>query len=199
MGMNPSRNPFKRARLGLDAQQAVDEYKARSVWRAWWELDEKVRRRYFTKDERAFITRYGSRLDALASYRELPSNEKERHFVSVCMGDAEPSTPRERMWLIVQLVCRFEAAATRSARADLAEHDAFALGAENTKLKSKNDHLEAFIVALQRGEYQLEDQPADVPSICNVVHATWRFARCSAWPRESHFRRVIASVPATQQ
>ena len=190
MGQNPTKNPFRRARLGLDSQQAVDEYKARSVWRAWWELDEKVRRRYFTKDERAFITRYGSRLDALASYREPPSNEKEAHFVSVCMGDAEPNTPRERMWLIVQLVCRFDAVATRSARADLAEHDAFALGAENTKLKAKNDHLEAFIVTLQSGDYQFDDRPANVRPICNVVQATMRFAHSSPWPPGSQMRRV---------
>jgi hypothetical protein len=51
MGHNESRNTFKRTRLGLDltAQQAVDEYKARSVWAAWWSLDEKVRRRHFTR------------------------------------------------------------------------------------------------------------------------------------------------------
>ena len=199
MGSNPSRNPFKRARLGLDAQQAVDEYKARSVWRAWWELEESVRRRYFTHEDRAFITRYGSRLDELATFRGSPQNEKEQHFVQVCMGDAEPSTARERMWLIVQLVCRFEVAATRSARADLADHDAFALRAENRKLKAKNDHLESFVVALQRGEYQIHDQPTDERSICNVVQATMRFAQCSAWPRESQLRRVITSTPVTPQ
>ena len=68
MGHNPTKNPFRRARLGLDvgAQQAVGEYKARSVWGAWWQLDEKVRRRYFTKDQRDFITRYGARLDEIA-------------------------------------------------------------------------------------------------------------------------------------
>lgn len=174
MGNNPSRNPFKRARLGLDAQQAVDEYKARSVWVAWWALDEAVRRRYFTKDERAFITRYGSRLDELATHRDGPKNEKEQHFVRVCMGDTEASTDRERLWLFVQLVCRFDSAASRSARADLAEHDAFALRAENRKLKSKNDHLESYIGALQRGERQLEDQPVD-QMICNVVWATSLF------------------------
>ena len=195
MGMNPSRNPLKRARHDLDAQQAVDEYKARSVWRAWWELDEKIRRRYFTRDERAFMTRYRSRLDELATYRELPSNDKERHFVSVCMGDAEPSTPRERMWLIVQLVCRFDAAATRSARADLAEHDAVALRAENTKLKTKNDHLESFIGALQRGDHPLDDRPTEVRPICNVVQATMLFSQCSAWPPGINRHRVVSADP----
>ena len=195
MGHNPSRNPFKRACPGMDAQPAVDEYKARSEWRAWWELDESVRRRYFTREDRAVITRYRSRLDALATYRETPQNEKEQHSVRVCMGEAEPSMPRERMWLIVQLVCCLEAAATRSARADLAEHDAFALRAENRKLKAKCDHREVFIAALQRGEYQLEDRPAEVRSICNVVHATMRFAMapCSPWPIGSNLRRVVAT------
>ena len=42
MGHNPTKNPFRRARLGLDVdtQAAVDEYKTRSVWSAWWQLDE---------------------------------------------------------------------------------------------------------------------------------------------------------------
>lgn len=195
MGMNPSRNLFKRARLGLDAQQAVDEYKARSVWRAWWALDEAVRRRYFSKEERAFITRYGSRLDELASFREGPTTEKEQHFVRVCMGEEEPSTPRERLWLFVQLVCRFEEAAGRSARVDLAEHDAFALRGENRKLKARCDHLEAYIVALERGEQQLERElyQQEAPaSICNVVQATMLFTAlpCSPWPPGSNMRRV---------
>ena len=102
MSNNPTRNPFRRARLGLDDQQAVDEYKARSVWSAWWALDETLRRRYFTRDERAFITRYGARLDELASYRDGPRNEKEEHFLRVCGGEEEPESPRERLWLLVQ-------------------------------------------------------------------------------------------------
>lgn len=108
-------------------------------------LDESVRRRYFTKEEQAFITRYGSRLDELATHRDLPKTEKEKHFVSVCINQAGPTSPRERLWLVVQLVCRFQRVAARSVRADLAEHDAFALRAENERLKAKTDHLEAYV------------------------------------------------------
>ena len=176
VGNNPTRNPFRRARLGLDDQQAVDEYKARSVWPAWWALDEALRRRYFTRDERAFITRYGGRLDELASYRDGPRNEKEEHFLRVCGGEAEPDSPRERLWLLVQLVCRFQRAVDRAARADLAEHDAFALRAENAALKAKIDHLERYALRLQR---ERGAAAAENPSVCNVVWATGLFA-----PRE---------------
>ena len=64
MGHDTNKN-FRSASLGLDAvnQHAVDEYKARSVWSAWWQLGVKVRRRFFTKDKRNFVTRYGARLD----------------------------------------------------------------------------------------------------------------------------------------
>ena len=146
MGHNPSR--YKLKALSVDAQHAVDEYKARSVWSTWWALDEKLRRRYFTSDERAFVTRYGARLDEIACHRDDPRTEKEQHFLRVCVGDEEPTSPRERLWLLVQLVCRFQRAVDRAARADLAEHDAFALRAENDALKAKIDHLERYVVSL---------------------------------------------------
>lgn len=152
MGRNPTRNPFRRTRLGLEAgtQHAVDEYKARSVCSACWQLDENVRKRYFTKDERGFITRYGARLDELACFRTNPSNEREAHFLRVCVGQEDPRTDRERLWLIVHLVCRYERAVERAARTDLAELDAIALRAENRALKAKSDHLERYIVTLTR-------------------------------------------------
>lgn len=173
MGHNPSR--YKLKALSVDAQHAVDEYKARSVWGAWWKLDEKLRRRYFTREERAFITRYGARLDELACHRTNPTNEKEQHFLRVCVGEDEPATPNERLWLLVQIVCRYQRAVDRAARADLAEHDAFALRAENNALKAQNDHLERHCVSLWR---QLEQATAGRPaSICNVVYATLRFRK----------------------
>ena len=173
MGMNPSRNAFKRARLGLDAQQAVDEYKARSVWGAWWKLDEKVRRRYFTQDERDFITRYGARLDEIACFRTNPSNDDEAHFLRVCVGEDEPRTPRERLWLVVHLVCRYERSANRAARADLAEHDASALRAENRAVKAKTDHLERHLATLAKDlRVATGDEP---PSIHNVRWASFLF------------------------
>jgi uncharacterized protein YifE (UPF0438 family) len=173
MGHNPSR--YKLKALSADAQHVVDEYKARSVWGMWWSLDEKLRRRYFTREERAFITRYGARLDELACHRDNPRNDKEQHFLQVCVGTAEPESPRERLWLLVQLVCRYQRSVDRAARADLAEHDAFALRSENTALKAKNDHLEAYSYRLGR---ELENATAErPPSACNVEHATLRFHR----------------------
>ena len=119
MGHNDSR--YKLKHLSVDAQHAVDEFMVWSVWSAWWLLDEKVRRRYFTRDERAFTTRYGARLDELACHRSNPANEKEQHFLRVCVGEEEPSSPSERLWLLVQLVCRYDAAAERAVRVSIAE------------------------------------------------------------------------------
>ncbi len=166
MGHNPSRNPFSRARLGLDDQQAVDAYKAASVWGAWWQLDEAIRRRYFTRRERDFVTRWGAHMDELACLRTNPATDAEHHFVQVCLGHEEPKTIRERLWLFVQLVCRYDRSLTRAARADLAEHDAAALRAENRALKAKSDHLERYVVQLGR-ELRAATGEAN-PRICNV-------------------------------
>ena len=173
MGHNATRNPFRRARLHLDAQAEVDEYKARSVWGRWWSLDPRVRRRYFTREERAFVTRYGARLDAIATHRVEPRTDRERHFLKVCIGEEEPESPRERLWLLVQLVCRFEHVVNRAAKADLAEHDAFALRYENDAMKAKLDRMERHAYGLQRQVQRLEDDLER--SVCNVVWMTGRF------------------------
>ena len=184
MGHNPSTNRFRQGRLGVDAQAAVDEYKARSVWGAWWSLDEKTRRRYFTREERAFVTRYGARLDEIASHRVEPRTERERHFLRVCIGADEPDSPRERLWLLVQLVCRFERVDGRAAKADLAEHDAFALRAENTAVKAKLDRMERYAYGLDRQVQRLEAELGR--AVCNVVWMTARFCgtdSCGPAPR----------------
>lgn len=95
--------------------EAVDAYKSRSVWASWWKLDDAIRRRYFTREERTFITRYGARLDELACFRVEPKTDRERQFLRVCSGDEEPSTPNHRTWLLVQLVCRYHRAVARAA------------------------------------------------------------------------------------
>ena len=71
-------------------------------------------------------------------------------------------------------MCRFQRAVDRAARADLAEHDAFALRAENQALKAKIDHLERYALRLQR---ERGAAAAENPSVCNVVWATGLFAR----------------------
>ena len=147
MGHNPSRNPFRQRRLEQHEQAAVDEYKARSVWGRWWSLSEEVRRRYFTADERKFMRRYGARLDELASLAVAPRNADEEHFLEVCARRAEPRNARERLWLIVRLVCLFEESLDRAARTDVAEHQAAALYAENRSLRrelreNERDYME---------------------------------------------------------
>jgi len=167
MGHNPTKNPFRRARLGLDVdtQAAVDEYKARSIWGAWWRLDETIRRRYFTRPERDFVARWGAHMDELACQRTNPVDDREQHFVRVCLGHEQPQTRRERLWVFVQMVCRYKRAVTRAARADLAEHDAAALRAENFALKAKCDHLEVY--AHQIAE-EFRAAAAAFPEICNL-------------------------------
>ncbi len=173
MGHNPRHRST--AHLSTDAQAVVDEYKARSAWGAWWSLSEPVRRRYFTHDERLFVTRYGARLDELACMRVVPRNDAERHFVQVCIGELEPSGDRERLWLRVQLVCRYERSVTRAAEADLARHDAAALRAENRALKAQVDHLEGYVHQLFNELRHYTGTPS-FPT-CNVVHASLQFRR----------------------
>ncbi len=104
-----------------------------------------------------------------------PANDKEAHFLRVCVGEEEPTSPRERLWLLVQLVCRYQRAVDRAARADLAEQDAFALRAENRALKAKNDHLERYAHGLAKRVQRMDEERP--PSVCNVVWVTPRFRR----------------------
>jgi hypothetical protein len=148
IGPNPSTNRFKQARLSVDAQHTVDEYKARSVWSAWWSLDENRRRRYFTREERAFITRYGARLDEIACHRAFPKNETS---ASGCLCSS--SVASSGSWSALH-------------GADLAEHDSAALRAENRALKAQVDHYERRMLMLQRDLEAVDD---DAVASC----ATW--------------------------
>ena len=95
-----------------------------------------------------------------------------RSIVRVCNGESTPSNAKQRLWLLGQLVCRYQRSVDRAARATLAEHDAFAPRAENEALKAKNDLLEQHCVIPWR---QLEQTTADrPPSICNVVNMSPR-------------------------
>jgi hypothetical protein len=62
---------------------------------------------------------------------------------------------------------------TRAARADLAEHDAAALRAENLSLRAKCDHLERYVVELG-SELRVATGEAN-PGICNVQWASCLF------------------------
>ena len=75
--------------------------------------------------------------------RTEPGNDDERHFLQVCMGHEEPRHANERLWLYVRMVCRYEGALERAARADLAEF-------ENAALRIKVRTLKADRTALER-------------------------------------------------
>lgn len=55
MGHNPSRYATKR--LELQSLLQVDEYKARSVWGRWWQLNADFKARFFSQDEIRWIRR----------------------------------------------------------------------------------------------------------------------------------------------
>lgn len=194
MGNNPSRNPFRRARLGLDRPTAeVDAYKARSVWGAWWDLPDETRARYFSGAEVRFVQRYGSRLDKIASMVEAPTTAAELHFYEVCVGNATSRNDTERLWLRVQLVCRYERSIALAARAEALEYELGPLQKENMALR--RDLRDAELLAMEAiRELKMHTGEAQRPrpSICNVVHATMRFgmAPCSPWPPGSNLRRV---------
>ena len=192
MGNNPPRNPFKRTRLGIDSPTlAVDAYKARSVWGAWWSLEPETRVRYFSGAEMRFIQRYGSRLDKIASMVEEPNTAAEQHFYEVCMGTATSRNDSERLWLRVQLVCRYERSIALAARAETLEYELGPLQQENMSLR--RDLRDAEKLAMDAiNELRMHTGGPPPLSICNVVHATMRFAPCSPWPPGSNLRRVIA-------
>ena len=67
--------------------------------------------------------------------RADPLNERERQFLSVCMGQQSPTSDRERVWLRAQMVCRYEGSVERASRCSRAEESAAALAAECAQLR----------------------------------------------------------------
>ena len=193
IGMNPSRNLFKQARLGIVDQRAVDAYKAASVWAIWWDLSEATRRRYFTTEERKFIRRYGAKLDEIASMRTEPANDDERHFLQVCMGHEEPRHANERLWLYVRMVCRYEGALERATRADLTEF-------ENNAPRIEIRTLKADRIAREReymeflSELRMERGKDIERSIGNVVSMTQRFLMQTSSPQWTSAARPSSGV-----
>lgn len=132
MGNNPSRNPFKRARLGLDRPSAeVDAYKARSVWGAWWDLEPETRARYFNGAEIRLVQRYGSRMDKIASMVEPPATPAELH----CMKSAGATSRRGTRPSACGYACNLSAIRaidrTRGAGAEALEYELGPLQQEN--------------------------------------------------------------------
>ena len=176
MGHNASGNPFKQARETSPARFTDDSYVAPSRWRSFRKLDALVRTRYFGPDELAWLSRYGARLDRLATLNVDPRNDREKHFVRVCLGHEQPTNARERLWLLMQVVCRYEEAAARAARTDVLEEEAVALRAFARAAKAKTDHLEAFVLRLSSElRHASEPPPSTQAPVCNVVWASARF------------------------
>lgn len=113
MGHNSSRRA--RERVDAGTQFDVDQYKARSIWGSWRGMDRAARDRYFNADEIAWLNRYGSRLDQLSCLAVESRNEREKHFIGVCLGHHPSATDRERLWLRAQMVVRYEASLERAA------------------------------------------------------------------------------------
>ena len=81
-----------------------------------------------------------ARLHRLATLALKPRNDRERHFVRVCLGHEQPTNARERLWQLMQVVCRYEEAAERPARTDVLEEEAGALRAFARAAKANTDH-----------------------------------------------------------
>ena len=139
-------------------------------------------RRYFTSDERKFLRRYGAKLDDIACMRVTPANDDELHFLQECQRQSEPRTARERLWLYVQLVCRYERSLQRAARTDLAEHDTEVLRIENRRLQIDLTTLEREYMDILRELKMERGEEALKRPICNVVWASPRFRMRTASP-----------------
>ncbi len=107
-----------------------------------------------------------------------PKTERQRHFLEVSEGRAEPQDERERLWLRVQIICRFPAVAERSARADLAEHRNAALEAEILQLRRDLRDAEGYAMEILE-ELRMHGGDFDTRrkrSICKVVWMSPKFA-----------------------
>ena len=91
---------------------------------------------------------YGKRLYRLATLTTDPRNDSEKHFALVRLGHEQPTSARERLWLLMQAVCRYAGAAKRAARTDVLREEAGALLAFARAGKSKVDHVELYVLRL---------------------------------------------------
>ncbi len=184
-------------RIPIEAQVEVDAYKARSVWGRWWALDPGVRSRLFSDEEIRWVKRFGRKLDALASLASEPETDGERHFVAVCQGSAAPTTDRERLWLRVRVVCKYEASMERASRCDLSEHRAATLEREIRQLRRDLRRTE------QERDLLLEEQQLRAGdagallrrSIQNVDYATPLFATPPGFTGPRCAVRLASSLP----
>lgn len=177
MGHNPSR--YSQRRLALKDQLHVDEYKARSVWGRWWQLDAEWKARLFSQEEMRWIRRYGAKLDELANGARVPRTEAERHFVQVAMGGQMPRNDRERLWVRVQIACRYEESVKKALLCQEAMEVAVGLEAEARALRSEMREYEMLILEMQsdlrmqEGDLEEARRRARLELIRNVRWVKW--------------------------
>lgn len=53
----------------------------------------------FSINDSRLLATYGETLGALANGDISPENEQEQHFIEVCMGEAEPNSKIEMVWI----------------------------------------------------------------------------------------------------
>lgn len=53
----------------------------------------------FSITDSNLLSQYGETLNALSHGDLTPENEQEQHFVDVCLGEAEPATKLEMVWV----------------------------------------------------------------------------------------------------
>lgn len=102
----------------------------------------------FSQDEIRWIRRYGVRLDELPNGAAAPRTEAERHFVAVAGGGAVPQNDRERLWVRVQIACRYEESIKKATLCQDAMEMAAGLAAETLQLRKDFRELDAYCAEL---------------------------------------------------
>jgi uncharacterized protein YifE (UPF0438 family) len=176
----------------IEAQAEVDAYKARSVWGRWWSLAAELRARLFTQAEIKWIRKHGARLDELACGARVPETDAQQHFVSVCNGDAAPTTREERLWLRVRVATHYAASLERARRCDIAEHRAAVAEAENEDLRRALREVESYAMELVREVRLLGGEPDAIrrQSLQNVEWSTPLFKSFEVVGPPRHYRVI---------
>lgn len=156
---------------------------------------QRVKARLFSQDETRWIRRCGARLDELDNLATTPRNDNEAHFVQVAAHGGQPNTERERLWLRVQVACRFEESIEKAALCTQGLDAAAGLDAEARQLRIDMRDAEHQVAELLE-ELALAGRDAGAlrkRSLCNVAFATMLFAQVEGEPAQ----RTIFDVSRT--
>lgn len=108
-----------------------------------------------------------------------PRNDNEAHFVQVAAHGGLPNTERERLWLRVQMGCRYEESIEKAALCTQALDAAAGLDAEARQLRIDMRDAEHQVVELLEELALAGGDPGALRkrSLCNVTFATALFAQ----------------------